>query len=501
MRPHLLAPDVDADLSTPPLKAWADVVDDLELNRLWDVMADGDDIIRASVVAAMLHPLTDVATIAYRQDAVDDALEHPDVVRAWYELAHRAATVERGIFMMPVEGHPEMMLTRDVRMLDALADCLEQLREECARNAGAFTSDAFTGFCRRVARDLSADYLARLREQSRRLTFPDGLLMSARLGVGGQVTDQVLRLTRPENHRFLGHVDLKRPHVSFTLPDRDIAGAQALSELRDRSVDEVSNAASQAVDHIVGFASTLRAELAVLLGAVNLAAALNRIGSPICRPAIGVTGLMTKALYDPCLALRTAQAPIPNDVAVPSGAMLVVTGSNHGGKSTLLRAIGVAHLMAQAGLFVAASTLQLHPVGRVFTHWAREEDRALRHGKLDEELTRMTTIVQTVRPGDLLLSNESFASTNEAEGSQLAHHVMTALADGGVDVALVTHLFDLASRLDDDARPVVFLRAPRSPDGSRSYRLEPGPPLDTSFGLDLFDQAFGTELGRGVHPC
>jgi hypothetical protein len=56
-------------------------------------------------------------------------------------------------------------------------------------------------------------------------------------------------------------------------------------------------------------------------------------------------------------------------------------------------------------------------------------------------------IIDAVRPGGLVLFNESFAATNEREGSQIARHVGGALLDAGIPVALVTHLYGLASTL------------------------------------------------------
>ena len=83
-------------------------------------------------------------------------------------------------------------------------------------------------------------------------------------------------------------------------------------------------------------------------------------------------------------------------------------------------------------------------------------------GKLDEELARMSEIANHVTANCMLLCNESFASTNEREGSQIARQVVSALLDEGVKVLFVTHLFDLADgfhrqRLDT----ALFLRAER----------------------------------------
>jgi hypothetical protein len=56
----------------------------------------------------------------------------------------------------------------------------------------------------------------------------------------------------------------------------------------------------------------------------------------------------------------------------------------------------------------------------------------------------------------------------------------------------VTHLYDLAESIHarGDAR-ALFLRAERELDGSRTYRLPEGAPLPTSYGEDLYQEAFG----------
>jgi len=179
-------------------------------------------------------------------------------------------------------------------------------------------------------------------------------------------------------------------------------------------------------------------------------------------------------------------------VAAGGRRLIMITRANQGGKSTLLRAIGQAQLMLQSGMFVPAREVSASIYPSVFTHYKREEDAAMERGKLDEELMRMCAITDQITPGSLLLCNESFASTNEREGSQIAREVIRAMTESGVGVVFVTHLYDLAEsiRLRGDDR-VLFLRAQREPDGSRTYRLPAGPPLPTSYGADLYRQVFG----------
>ena len=121
----------------------------------------------------------------------------------------------------------------------------------------------------------------------------------------------------------------------------------------------------------------------------------------------------------------------------------------------------------------------------VYTHFKREEDVELASGKFDEELARMHQVVAQIRPGALMLFNESFAATNEREGSEIARQIVHALLESGIRIGYVTHLYDLAHGFvgDPDA---YFLRAERE----RTFRLIEGDPLPTSFGGDLYRDIF-----------
>ena len=119
----------------------------------------------------------------------------------------------------------------------------------------------------------------------------------------------------------------------------------------------------------------------------------------------------------------------------------------------------------------------------------------MRKGKFEEELGRMSEIVDRIAPGAWLLCNEGFASTDEREGSEIAMQVTKALAEAGVRIFHVTHLFEFARAIrESDWKAVLFLRADRAPDGSRTFRLIEGEPLETGFAADLFRQVFREAL-------
>ncbi len=118
----------------------------------------------------------------------------------------------------------------------------------------------------------------------------------------------------------------------------------------------------------------------------------------------------------------------------------------------------------------------------------------MKSGKLDEELARMSAIVDLLSPDALMLFNESFAATNEREGSEIAGQIARALVEGGVKVFFVTHMYEFARAFYEKGRvDTLFLRAERQADGTRTFRLVEDRPLPTSFGQDIYEAVFGEE--------
>jgi DNA mismatch repair ATPase MutS len=118
----------------------------------------------------------------------------------------------------------------------------------------------------------------------------------------------------------------------------------------------------------------------------------------------------------------------------------------------------------------------------------------MKSGKLDEELGRMSEIVDHVRQHSLILFNESFSATNEREGSEIARQIVTALLDKAVEVFFVTHMYELARGFyDRDDYAGTFLRAGRREDGTRTFTMAEGEPFETSYGRDLYERIFAAE--------
>jgi DNA mismatch repair ATPase MutS len=184
---------------------------------------------------------------------------------------------------------------------------------------------------------------------------------------------------------------------------------------------------------------------------------------------------------------------VGTEVNADGKSLVMITGANQGGKSTLLRSIGLAYLMMQAGMFAGARSFRAGVCNGVFTHYKREEDATMESGKLDEELSRMSAIADRITRHSILLCNESFASTNEREGSEIARQIVSAMFRKQIKVFFVTHMYDLAhSFYTQQPGNALFLRAERLPDGRRTFTLSEGEPLPTSYGEDSYRRIFGT---------
>ena len=185
------------------------------------------------------------------------------------------------------------------------------------------------------------------------------------------------------------------------------------------------------------------------------------------------------------------QRIVGNDVNADRKDLVIITGANQGGKSTFLRSIGLAQLMMQCGMFVPAESFCANVCESLFTHYKRKEDASMKSGKLDEELSRMSDIVDKITSHSMLLFNESFAATNEREGSQIARQIICALLEKRIKVFFVTHLYEFAHGFYDKKMDnAIFLRAERQTDGRRTFKLIEGEPLQTSYGEDLYSRIF-----------
>jgi len=183
---------------------------------------------------------------------------------------------------------------------------------------------------------------------------------------------------------------------------------------------------------------------------------------------------------------------VRNDVRVgPPGTFLLVTGSNMSGKSTLLRSLGLAAVLAQAGAPVPAGRLRLPPL-EVHTSMQVEDSLSEGVSEFMAELRRMRQVVAGAEAaGDgparaLYLLDEPLQGTNEAERREGVRIVLRRLVGSGAVGAVATHDLRVHHTPElEAAADVVHLTGDVSegaegPLLSFDYRLRPGPAPSTN---------------------
>lgn len=499
MKAWLLYADRDFDWHRDERWNERALAQDLELATIYSAMGAGDEFLGSVARKVLPVSLDSLDDILYRQDVLKDCLSHEATVRQLYAIAVEAQETERKGFYWGLTVSAASVLHSARDLVQAYLVSLEKLRQLADDEVASFESAGFKRFFAMVRTELTDEYLAAIKHCLKELRFNGGVLISAQPGRGNKGGHYVLRKPREPDANLIHRIFARKPPSrTFRIAERDENGARAISELEARGINHVANALAQSADHIKSFFAMLRSELAFYIGFLNLRNNLAQRGLPVCFPVpFPIENRKHKfaELYDISLALRLAQAPVGNDVDANGKDAIVVTGANQGGKSTFLRSLGIAQVLLQAGGIVGASAFEANVATGIFTHYKREEDATMQAGKFDEELRRMSEIVDHIQPHALFLSNESFASTNEREGSEIGRAILDALLEAHVKICLVTHLFTLAKIFEEDcAFPTLFLRAERREDGGRTFRLVHGAPLPTSFGQDLYRGIFNEDV-------
>ncbi len=185
-----------------------------------------------------------------------------------------------------------------------------------------------------------------------------------------------------------------------------------------------------------------------------------------------------RAARHPLLTLMSGGAVVPNDVRLDAERRcMVISGANTGGKTVLLKTIGLCALMASYGLHIPASPDSR--VGVFHTIMADiGDDQSLSRSlsSFSGQIVVLSDMLAHARPGALVIIDEIVTGTNPAQGAALARSILEGLADTGCHVIATTHYGELKELSASDPR---FRNASVSFDADTltpSYRLVEGLP-------------------------
>ncbi len=488
----------------------------------------------------------DPIAIAYRQAVLDDLLRNATLAEALGRLL--PTLMQLGFYAVNNPSRPNETALQQVVFrlgeLELYVECVQRLRAVLLSHAGSLTSAGW----RRVLDALTAiendPAFQALRAELPEMLSKVRNIGSVTIGVNldAHLQPSEATLLAINTHRFRG-AGLSLLGKLLGKPDGDVEASQGLARLHRvtlpdhmpytranlmlaplfKDLSELLDSAAQPVAEALAcyarmssqFLIALESEIAFYLGAVRLVRRIEAAGLPMCRPEIlprEARACEVRDLFNLHLALRMlAREPnadlreriVLNNIAFgepaagADGRIFILTGPNQGGKTTYIQALGLIHVLAQAGLPVPARQARISPVDAIFTHFAAEERPELESGRLGEEARRLGQIFARATRHSLVLLNESLSSTSPDESLYLARDVVRGLRLLGARAVFATHLHSLAAAAEQinaetpgDSCVASLIAQTHVCDGAdevgvRTYKITPGPPQGMSYARDI----------------
>jgi DNA mismatch repair ATPase MutS len=148
--------------------------------------------------------------------------------------------------------------------------------------------------------------------------------------------------------------------------------------------------------------------------------------------------------------------------------IIVVTGPNHGGKTTFARMFGQIHYLASLGLPVPGSRANLFLFDNILTHFERAESLENHRGKLEDDLFRIKSIMDRSTSNTIIIINEMLSSTTLLDAVTLGKKIVAMIRDRGCICLYVTFLDELTSL--EATLSMVSTIVPENPE-ERTYKI------------------------------
>ncbi|MCB9623357.1 MAG: DNA mismatch repair protein MutS [Sandaracinus sp.] len=522
------------------------------------------DLTRTSMGARLLRrrllaPLMDVASIRRRHDAVEAFVLDEPLRRSLRELLQGTADLER----LTTKATLGVASPRDLGAIRGALEKAVEVDELLRAHAATSTDDA-------LARLLPNDLVPEVRDELRTMLVDepptnarDGGILREGLDadldelrtLSSRSKDVVLELEQRERKRtgiaslkvkftrvFGYYIEITRSNLDAVPSDyirkQTIANGERfvteeLAELQEKilSADERSKALEQRLfDDLrarVASESFRLRSLAASLAELDVHAALAELAHRhgYVRPDVDESlALELKEARHPIVEQLGSGSFVPNDVLLDSEGeatprLMVITGPNMAGKSTVMRQVALAAILAQAGSFVPATAARLGVVDRVFTRVGARDDLAEGQSTFMVEMREAASILRGATRRSLVVLDEVGRGTSTYDGLAIAWAIAEHLHDAiGCRGMFATHYHELQElavtrpgvvnfnvAAQEYGEDVVFLRKLVPGGSSRSYgvavaRLAGVPPIVLARAKAILgDLERGAALPSGEH--
>ena len=169
MKVHLMLPE-DAPKPANLLVLARDALKaDLELNVILDNISKGDKFIRTSCLSALMAPLQDLKLLEYRHAVLADAMAHPDVIRALYDLCLEAEKRRKATAHWMTNYYLSSTYSGAIDYLINFTETLQKLRQQAEANQSGFRSTGFTDLFNTLREELPEYVLRYAHREPRRV--------------------------------------------------------------------------------------------------------------------------------------------------------------------------------------------------------------------------------------------------------------------------------------------------------------------------------------------
>jgi DNA mismatch repair protein MutS len=468
---------------------------------------------RRELLRRIGEPLLDPEAISRRQDEVEAWLEPDSRRRALADALRRVGDLERlqTRASLPTSGPRELVALRHglrglagVHALVPLGDTLGDLVEEIERTLvedppSAPRGEPHTGY----VRDGVDPELDRIRKDSE-----EGSAYLATLEAREREATGIPRL-KVRYHRVFGYLlEVPRSQTAQLPPEyrrrqtTSAAERYTTDELehwegivlraRERAAAAETRLLAGLRERVVAVAARCRSaarEVAVLDVSQSLAAAARE--NDYVRPEVDRSlRIEIEGGRHPVVEHFTPEGFVPNDVELDPGEtqLVILTGPNMAGKSTLLRQVALIVLLAQMGSFVPARRARIGAADRIFTRVGASDSLSTGESTFMVEMREAATILREATPRSLVVLDEIGRGTSTFDGLSIAWAVAEYLHDTpGLRsrTLFATHYHELADLAHTRARvrnfhfacsergeEIVFLRRMEPGAASRSYGIE-----------------------------
>ncbi|MCS7183160.1 MAG: DNA mismatch repair protein MutS [Thermoanaerobaculum sp.] len=269
--------------------------------------------------------------------------------------------------------------------------------------------------------------------------------------------------------------------------EQEILTAEKRAEQRERELFQELQARLASQARRVAAAARILAALDVLAAFAQRAREQR-----YCRPRlVEVPVLRLEHARHPVVEAIGTEPFVPNDLdlAAEERQILILTGPNMGGKSTFLRQVALAVVMARAGSFVAADAAEIGPFDRIFTRVGAADDIARGESTFMVEMSEVAHILRHATKYSLVVLDEVGRGTATYDGLSLAWAVVEHLhgfPGGGPLVLFATHYHELTELAQQLPRVVNASMAVKEWQGKVFFlhRVVPGP-ADRSYGIHV----------------